>query len=107
MLILIWIVMAIGVFIFYFLQAATVHFSVQHLQKPEVSMANNETKSSGNPTNITDQSVEFYKVITDPKTGQYAAVDSDKEAVSLKDKAGKTIWEKISKWNSPRSIPLF
>jgi hypothetical protein len=50
--------------------------------------------------------VEFYKVITDPKTGQYAAVDSDKEAVSLKDKAGKTIWEKnikmeLTKKHSP------
>ena len=35
---------------------------------------------------------EFFKVITDAQTGEYAVVNSDKTTVSLKDKNGNVIW---------------
>ena len=34
----------------------------------------------------------LFKVITDPSVGQYAAVDSNREAVTLKDKDDHIIW---------------
>jgi hypothetical protein len=73
-------IIAVGFLSFYFLQAPARHFLAQHSGK------------SGNSKNTSDQSAEFYKVITDPQTGQYAVVNSNKEIVSLKDKAGNTIW---------------
>ncbi len=36
--------------------------------------------------------IEFFKVITDAKTGEYAVVNSDKTVVTLKDKNDKVIW---------------
>jgi hypothetical protein len=51
-------------------------------------IVSNEVPVHFEPTNT----LEFFKVIVDPSTGQYIAANFNKEVVSLKDKDGKEIW---------------
>jgi len=53
--------------------------------------------------------IEFFKVITDAQTGEYAAVNPDKTIVSLKDKNGDVIWATnvvMAIKSYPKAIPL-
>lgn len=51
-----------------------------------------------------DQSIECFKVITDPQTGKYAVVTSN-NVVILKDKNDKTIWTRdVAQWVGSRQI---
>jgi hypothetical protein len=51
--------------------------------------------------------IEFFKVITDAQSGQYAVVNADKTIVTLKDKNGGVIWSaNVAKYFETNSLVL-
>ena len=73
----------------YFLQ---VWMNTSVVQQSENRTASNTNSLAKTSRVATEQPGELFKVVIDLKTGQYAAVSSDKETVSLKDSVGNIIW---------------